>query len=111
MREMDRKAAVAAYKERKVAPGVYAIRCPAAGLCWVGQASDLATIWNRISFMLRQGAHPNRLLQSIWSERQGEGFVCEPLESLDEEVPAFAQDRVLKERFAHWAAALSALKV
>jgi hypothetical protein len=108
---MDRKAAIAAYKEKKAAPGVYAIRCPAADLCWVGQASDLATIWNRISFMLRQGAHPNRLLQSTWSERQGQGFHCEPLESLDERVPAFAQDRALKERSIHWATALSALKI
>ena len=108
---MDRRAAAAAYKERKVVPGIYAVRCSAAGLCWVGQALDLATICNRVLFMLRHGAHPNRLLQATWSERRGEGFLCEPLERLDEEIPAFARDRALKERLAHWAAALSATKI
>ena len=108
---MDRKAAVAAYKERKVTPGVYVVRCRAAGLSWVGQAADLATIWNRVSFMLRQGAHPSRSLQSTWNERRGEGFLCEPLERLDEDTPAFARDRALSERLAHWAAALPATKI
>ena len=111
MRVIDRKAAVAAYQERKVSPGVYVVRCPAADLAWVGQAADLATIWNRVSFMLRQDAHPNRSLQSTWNERRGEGFLCEPLEWLDEDTPAFARDRALSERLAHWAAALPAMKI
>lgn len=111
MRQANRKAATAAYKERKAAPGIYVIRCPAAGLCWVGQAPDVSTIWNRISFMLRNGGHPSRRLQSLWSERQGEGFLYEELERLDEKSLGVGQDRALKERLAHWVAALSALKL
>jgi hypothetical protein len=72
---MDRKAIVAAYKERKVVSGIYAVRCPAAGLCWVGQAPDLSTIWRRLSFTLRYGSHPNRALQSAWSDQRGEGSI------------------------------------
>lgn len=33
----DRKAAIAAYKERKVIGGVYAVRCAATGEVWVGR--------------------------------------------------------------------------
>lgn len=111
MRQTDRKAAAAAYKERKVAPGIYAVRHPAAGLCWVGQARDLATIWTRTSFTLRHGGHPNAHLQSLWSEQRGEGFAFAELERLDDDMLASAQDRALKERLAHWVVALNALKV
>jgi hypothetical protein len=34
---MDRKAAVAAYKERKSACGIYALRCGPSGEVWVGR--------------------------------------------------------------------------
>jgi len=61
--------------------------------------------------MLRNGAHPSRRLQSLWSERRGEGFLYEELERLDEKSLGVGRDRVLKERLAHWAAALSALKL
>ena len=61
----DRKAAIAAYKERKVIGGVYAVRCTATGEVWVGQWPNLATIQNRIWFTLRQGSHPNPDLQTI----------------------------------------------
>ena len=111
MRQMDRKTATAAYKERKVAPGFYAVRHASAGLCWVGQARDLATIWNRTSFTLRHGGHPNARLQSLWNEQRGEGFAFEEVERLDPDMLASAQDRALKERLAHWVVALSALKI
>lgn len=111
MREMDRKAAAAAYKERKVAAGLYAVRHVSAGLCWVGQARDLATIWNRTSFTLRHGGHRNARLQSLWNERRGEGFSFEELERLEQDMLASAEDRALKERLAHWVVALNALKI
>jgi hypothetical protein len=111
MGDMDRKAAAAAYKERKVVSGVYAVRCSAMGLCWVGQAPDLSTIWSRVSFTLRHGSHPNRLLQSAWSDRRGEGFEYQELERLDEETAAAFRDRALRERVAHWIDALAAAKI
>jgi hypothetical protein len=39
----DRKAAIAAYKERKSVAGIYVIRCAASGEAWVGQAPNLDT--------------------------------------------------------------------
>lgn len=40
----DRKAAIAAYKERKTVVGIYAgVRCTATSEAWVGQAPNLET--------------------------------------------------------------------
>jgi hypothetical protein len=111
MQKSDRKAATAAYKEQKTVAGIFAIRGPASGQCWVGQAPNLATIWNRMSFMLRQGSHPTRALQSAWSACGGEGFVFEELERLDDDLQPISRGRVLKERHAHWVAALDAAKL
>ena len=55
MKGEGRKAAVAAYKERKVETGIYAVRCTASDQVWVGIAPDLSTIQNRLWFTLRQG--------------------------------------------------------
>lgn len=103
---MDRKAAAAAYKERTVEAGVYAVRCPSAGRAWVGLAPDLSTIWNRIAFTLKQGSHPHRTLQPAWRERAGEGFTFEVLEAFDRDAPP--TERARRARLAHWAAALGA---
>ncbi|MGE4506592.1 MAG: GIY-YIG nuclease family protein [Desulfovibrionaceae bacterium] len=58
MQSSERKARVAAYKERKVVPGIFALRCEAAGLVWVGRAPEVATIRNRLWFSLRTGGYP-----------------------------------------------------
>jgi hypothetical protein len=59
----DRKAAIAAYKERKTFAGVFVIRCKASSQAWVGQTPNLEKIQNRIWFTLRQGSHTCRTLQ------------------------------------------------
>ena len=43
----DRKAAIAAYKERKTVAGVFVIRCKASSEIWVGQTPNLEKIQNR----------------------------------------------------------------
>ena len=106
--ETDRKAVLVAYRERKIASGIFTVRCPAIGRCWVGQAPDLSTIWNRISFMLRHGTHPDRELQSAWIARNGDGFLFEEVERLDDEALVTGRDRSLRARLAHWSAALGA---
>ncbi len=60
MKTIDRKAAIAAYKERKPAVGIYLIRCRASGQCWIGASPTLETIQNRHWFTLRQGSFPTR---------------------------------------------------
>jgi hypothetical protein len=108
MNREDRKAAVAAYKERKADSGVFVVRCDATGRQWVGGAPDLGTIWNRISFSLKQGAASPVSLQAAWREHGADSLSFEILESLSDEQLVFGRDRMLKERRAHWCEALKA---
>lgn len=103
-----RKAAVAAFKERKVVAGIYAVRCLADGRQWIGHAPDLSTIQNRLWFMLRHGNGPHRGLQAAWRDHGAESFAFAEIERLDDEALSFARDRVVKERLAHWRATLGA---
>jgi hypothetical protein len=104
----EKKAAIAAYKERKVVGGIYAVRCRATDRRWIGWAPNLATIQNRLWFALRLGTSPHRTLQAAWREHGGESFVLEEVERLDEEPSAFVRDRTAKERHAHWCSVLKA---
>ena len=111
MQGADRKAAIAAYKERTAAAGIFALRCAETGQVWVGQAPDISAIWNRTGFALRHGSHPCRALQSAWNERGGEGFIFEELERFDAEALSIGRARILNDRLAHWAATLQATKL
>jgi hypothetical protein len=106
MDRSERKAAVSAYKERKTIAGVYAIRCAATDGQWVGAAPDLSTIWTRRSFALRQGIEPNQTLQSAWNTHGADSFTFKILEEIDLDELTYGRERALKERIAHWRAAL-----
>lgn len=108
MKGEDRKAAVAAYKERKAAAGIYAVRCAPTGQRWIGRAADLSTIQNRLWFTLRQGNSPNRVLQAAWREHGSDNFTFEVIERLDDEELAYVRDRALRDRLAYWQAELEA---
>ncbi|TCM18983.1 hypothetical protein EDF56_104518 [Novosphingobium sp. PhB165] len=111
MERQDRKAAIAEYRERKVDPGVYALRCTASGEAWVGRAPDLATIWNRLSFTLRQGTTPQRALQEAWNAHGADAFAFEVLEVLDAEELGLGLGRELKKRHADWVERLGAMAI
>ncbi|WP_336978182.1 GIY-YIG nuclease family protein [Altererythrobacter fulvus] len=111
MEQEKRRAAIAAYKERDVIPGIYAVRCTATGECWVGRGPDLSTIHNRLWFSLRLGSCPHRTLQQAWRENGAEAFTFERVEELDAEELAFAFDRVMGERHDHWCDQLSARRI
>ena len=107
---IDRRAAIAAYKERKTAVGIYVIRCAASGETWVGQALDLEKVPNRIWFTLRQGGHPCHSLQAAWNAHGAAGLSfaeCERLD-LDQDETAYIRDTLLKERMTHWRSELKA---
>lgn len=108
MQMADRRAATAAYKERKTVAGIFAFRCEAAGLIWVGRAPDLAKIENRLRFTLRHGSHRQRSLQAAWNAHGPDAFRFEALDRLEDEDIVYVRDRVLKERLAHWQAKLGA---
>jgi hypothetical protein len=111
VRTEDRKAAVSAYKERKVESGIYAIRCAASGDVWVGSAPNLSTIQNRLWFTLRHGTSTDRSLQSAWHAHGAEAFSFEIVERLGEEAIGYVRDRVMKERLAGWTDQLRAVRI
>ena len=108
MNREDRRAAMAAYKERKPPAGVYAVRCSETGQCWVGSSRDLDAVENRHRFGLRQGGHPHRGLQEAW-RRHGEGaFTFDRIEVFDADLKDYQRDRALKERLQVWKTELKA---
>lgn len=103
-----RKAAVAAYKERKSVAGVFAVRCAPAAVVWVGGAPDLDKIQNRLWFQLKMSGCPHRSLQAAWHAHGADSLTFEVVERLEDEELAFARAAAMKARVAHWAAALGA---
>lgn len=105
MTKDSRKAALAAWKDRKSDAGIYAVTC--GDRIWVGATPTLGAIRNRLWFTLAQGGAPNRAMQAAWAA-EGEGaFGFEVLERIDEDSPMIRADR-LKDRAAHWLAARGA---
>jgi len=104
----DRKAAIAAYKERKTIAGIYVIRCKASPETWVGRAPDLEKIQNRIWFSLHQGSHSCASLQAAWAAHGPDSLTFEECERLEEEETAYIRDALLRERVLHWRSQLGA---
>jgi hypothetical protein len=97
-----RKAAIAAYKERKPAWGVYAMICTATGETWVGASRNVDTQQNRLWFVLRQGGDPHASLQAAWKVH-GEGeFRFEELDRLRDDLSDLGRRDELKRRQAIW---------
>ena len=111
MKSEDRKAAIAAYKERKTTAGIFVVRCGASGQVWVGQTPNLGSIQNRIWFSLRMGSHSNRDLQAAWTMHGEDTFTFEAVERLKDEELAYVRATLLKERAAHWRSTLNGLAV
>lgn len=109
---IDRKAAVAAYKERKASAGVYVLRCAPSNEAWVGTAPDLGTIENRLRFALRMAATPHRSLQAAAKAHGADAFSYEVLERVEEKdaSPELIR-KLLKTRQDHWADALGATRI
>jgi hypothetical protein len=108
MQRVDRKAAVAAYKERKIVAGIYAVRCVPTGQRWLGKAVELSRVQNGLWASLRMGTSYFKTLQAAWNEHGETAFVLEEVERLPDDVEPIAQPRFLKERLEHWKAELSA---
>jgi hypothetical protein len=107
----DRRAVIAAYKERKATTGIFALRCTATGETWVGEALDVDKVFNRLSFSLRGGAHPRRTLQAAWTGHGDGAFAFEVLERLEAAPSAYTRDAALKERHRYWRERLGAAPI
>ena len=108
MDRQDRKAAVAAYKERKAVHGVYAVICRATGETWVGCSRHVDTQQNGLWFSLRRGSSPFSTLQSAWTSHGESEFRFEELERLRDDFPEMSRPNELKKRQALWLARLQA---
>jgi hypothetical protein len=105
---IDKKAARAAYKERRLNAGVFIVRCGASARSWVGAAPDLAAVENKLWFALRTGGAANAQMRADWLEHTHDAFAFEVLETVDPEKPPLYLADHLKERAAHWRDALKA---
>jgi len=110
MKGAERKAAIAAYKERTSTPGIFAVRCAATGEVWIGESPNIDTHENRLWFTLRQNAHMNRELQAAWTAHGPDAFAFEQLERLEAEDVAYVLRALLKERGAAWLAQIQGAK-
>ena len=112
MDQQSRKAAVAAFKERKSQPGIYALTCRPTGERWVGRASDLATIRNRLSAALKMASTPHRSLQAAARAHGEAAFDFEVVERIEEPdaSPALVA-AILKRRLEHWREQLAATAI
>lgn len=109
MSKERRRELTAAYKERKARPGVFAIRCAAAGLVWVGSVRELFNRQPGIWFTLRLGQHRNTAMQAAWTAHGEDSFVYEELEAIDGEgLSPWAVNEAVKAAAARWREALGA---
>ena len=104
----QRKAAIAAYKEKKPVAGVYAVICTATGEVWVGQSRNLECRKNGLWFALRMGGSPYGAVQAAWLEHGEDHFRFEELDRLSEEGSELGRKDELNRRQSLWAARLRA---
>ena len=108
MDRQARKAAVAAYKERKPAWGIFAVVCNATGETWVGRSPNVDTHKNRLWFALNLGKGNDPGLQAAWAAHGEAEFRYEELDRLREDFPQFARNDELKKRETLWRTRLQA---
>lgn len=103
-----RKEAIKEYKARKVARGIFAVRCTATGEVWVDASPNLGSVRNRLWFQLRHGQHRNVAMQAAWNENGEQSFQCEVVETFAEDVPAIILNDLSKKRKQYWLEQLGA---
>ena len=103
MKPIDRKAAIAAYKDKTTRAGVFAVRCAVDGRTWVMESRHVETQQNSLWFALRQGAYPgNPALQRAWTAHGEAAFSFEVLECLPEDTSALLQRSELRAMASRW---------
>jgi hypothetical protein len=98
----EKREAARQFKERKPAPGIYALRCLPTGRAWVETSPNLAAAQNGQYFQLRQNLHRNRDLQAAWNQHGEQSFAFEILEAIPEDTPTLNLRDLLKQRRQVW---------
>ena len=104
----ERKVAIAAFKERKPAWGVYAIVSTSSGETWIGCSRNLEAQKSRLWFELGLGKCRHASTQSAWNRCGAAGFRFEELERLRDDIPEFERDDEMKQRERLWRSRLQA---
>lgn len=108
---MNRKEAIAEYKNRKIPRGTFSVRFADSGPVWVDATPDLGAAKNGLLFALRTGAHFNKGLQAEWNAQGESQFRYEVLEKLDDDLSPMAWRDLLKDKKKEWLARLNAQSI
>lgn len=108
MERQDRRAAIAAYKERGAAWGLFVVQCTATGQAWVGGSRHVDTQKNGLWFALRLGSAPFAKLQAAWTAHSETDFRFEELDRLAVDHPPLGRADELRRRQRLWAMRLQA---
>lgn len=105
---MNRKEAIAEYKNRKPPRGMYVVRFADDGPVFVDAVPDLDAARHGLLFALRIGAHWNKELQAEWNAHGESAFRYEVLEKLEDDLAPMAWRDLLKDKKKEWVAKLGA---
>ncbi len=108
---MNKKEAIAAWKNRKTPRGTYVVRFGDDGPAFVDAAPDLDAAKNGLLAALRIGAHRNKELQAEWDAHGEAAFRYEVLEKLEDDLADMVWRELLKDKKKEWVARLGAIKV
>jgi hypothetical protein len=108
---MNRKDAIAEYKNRKTPRGMFVVRFAEEGPVFVDATPDLNAAKNMLLFTLRNGLHTNQQLQTEWNTHGEAAFRYEVLEKLDDDLEQITWRDLLKDKRKEWIAKLGALAI
>lgn len=108
MDKQDRKSAIAQFKERKSACGIYAVICTATGEAWAGTSRNLEAQKRSMWFTLNSGSGPFLTLQKLWNEHGEREFRFEELDRLKDDFSALLLAGELRKRQKLWQERLKA---
>jgi hypothetical protein len=109
---IDRRALTREYKETPQPAGVYVVRNTRTGKSLIGSSPNLPGMLNRQRFQLELGSHPDKELQSDWSELGPDTFEFDVLDRLESrDGPVSDQTEDLKALLAMWIEKMSESKV
>ena len=105
---VNRKEAIAEYKNRKTPRGTFVVRFAEDGPVFVDATPDLEAAKNGLLFSLRHGMHRNKELQAEWNAHCEAAFRYEVLEKLEDDLAPMAWRDLLKDKKKEWVEKLGA---
>jgi hypothetical protein len=108
MGNVNRREAIAEYKNRKTPRGTFVVRFADNGPAWVDATPDLGAARNGLLFALRNGVHINKGLQAEWNAHGESAFRYEILEKLEDDLSPMVWRELLKDKRKEWVAKLGA---